>query len=132
MVSETSHGLELDRCLRCEGLWFDGSELEEYIREQRRLRTVTLGRAVRLPNAGFLRCPRCAEQTLEAWSSGSVFLSKCMRCSGIYLGDADVSALAGRRPIYQSPPPRSALERLPEPLGKAVEFALDILVTALF
>ena len=130
MLPETAHGLELDRCAQCRGLWFDHPELDIYTRQLGPSHANAIARPTRLVDAGSLLCPRCLQPSLEAWRSDSVNLSRCSRCLGIFLDGDDVSALRGRRPMYQVPPPPGVLSELPDTFGDVVELALEFIVGA--
>jgi Zn-finger nucleic acid-binding protein len=131
MLPETAHGLELDRCAQCRGLWFDHPELDIYIRRLGRLHANAISPPIRLLDAGNLLCPRCLDPSLEAWRSDSVNLSRCSRCLGIFLDGDDVSALRGRRPTYQVPPPPGVLSKLPSTVEDVFELALEFVVRVL-
>jgi uncharacterized protein len=132
MVSEGDHSLQLDRCPQCRGLWFDRAELDEYIKRQGRPRTDPLRDLERLPDAGHLLCPRCAKPTLEPWRAASVLLSRCRQCRGVYLEGADLSALSGRRPVYQVPAPTTDTSGRLSKVGEiSVEAAFEVVASAL-
>ena len=107
------HGLIVDICRECGGIWFDPGEMKDYIdffvrdhdtipdaeiRFDREIASVGRG-------AGVLKaCPRCYEPMKEfnyAYDS-NVILDRCPRCSGIWTDGGEIRKLA----IYVKGNPR--------------------------
>ena len=103
MVPEQHSGIAIDRCMGCEGLWFDAGELEHYLQ--------AMAARDRKPEIGFeaeasapapstlpprtLECPKCGS-ALERGKSGDITLSRCGGCQGFSVSADDVlSAVTG-------------------------------------
>ncbi len=84
-----AHGVELDRCLKCGGVWFDGGELEDVLR--RKLKVRPLGQAER-------KCVACrATMDLVELHDG-VEVERCRTCHGVFLDAGELEALAAAAP----------------------------------
>jgi len=95
MRQQTAHGVTIDRCAACGGLWFDLEEIHEYVRTKR-------------PNARFFpeddhfdkhtkgsgtRCSCCEEEALEVGSIGGIPFLRCTWCGGIFVKEKDLTKL---------------------------------------
>jgi Zn-finger nucleic acid-binding protein len=90
--------VELDRCPRCGGIWFDWGELEQVTR--RALEPELLeGHTER-------RCAYCGITLLAAVLPGGVPVETCSACRGLYLDAGELAELGGEEP----PPPEAAPE----------------------
>lgn len=100
MQTEHHGALLLDRCSQCAGLWFDHHELDAYFRMlPAGAEPVKAPEAV--ADADPLTCPRCQTETLRSYRAGSILISRCSSCEGMYLDGDDVRALGGKRPQYR-------------------------------
>jgi membrane associated rhomboid family serine protease len=95
----TDHGVELDACPVCKGIWFDRHELLRYLNRlvqdpdyQNSLKAVKPARWP-LTEAGF--CPKC-NQLLEFKYIGksALHFQKCVNCGGIWLDRRNLQPLA--------------------------------------
>ncbi len=99
-------GVELDKCHKCDGIWFDRGELEQL-------------RDAKLPDAeeqlerqygdpayeegevdGYMRCPRCDDGRLQQITytyMARVRIDRCAECLGVWLDDAELEAIIGEK-----------------------------------
>ena len=89
------HGIDLDQCTSCHGVWFDPGELEAY-----RSAAGAEGRAKTAAGFETLRgagkvCPLCTTPTLIEGRSAEVKLFRCERCRGVYLPKQSIPEEAG-------------------------------------
>ena len=93
METYQRRGLELERCTRCRGVWFDAFELAEAAR-------------CALPPVSSVapserRCPSC-EVALEQRTMGSVTVDGCRTCHGVFLDSGEYARLRrGRQPVRE-------------------------------
>jgi len=99
-------GIELDKCHKCDGLWFDRGELE-------RLRDAGIDEIEKAIErkygdpqfeegevAGYMRCPRCEEGRLIRFSYtyvNPVHVDRCDKCLGIWVDDGELDAIIGEK-----------------------------------
>lgn len=81
--------VELDRCLNCKGMWFDGGELERVSGKQ------GVPRMTRPQPA--CRCPACASDLWFASLRGCEALA-CVGCGGCFVTDAQLQRANTVRP----------------------------------
>jgi Zn-finger nucleic acid-binding protein len=121
MAPEVIAEITLDRCLSCHGLWFDPTELDRYVQTPGRRGRGQLRGLRALPGSSQLTCPRCATISVDAFRAGTVYLSRCQHCHGVYLDGADLRALDGERLRLL---PRFPSEPYDHPIQATVELAL--------
>lgn len=82
--------VELDRCTFCNGLWFDGGELEQVLgkRLAAKLDPLTTSR----------KCPVCAVG-MRAAEVGGLRVEFCETCHGVFLDDGELRALNGGQQV---------------------------------
>ena len=100
MTQESHHGIQLDACDRCQGLWFDRGELTDYWAASN-----TAGEPPPVDSTAFesdpdskpLICPACKTETLELrWID--VFIGgPCSTCRGIWLTPARGNKIPEKR-----------------------------------
>ena len=96
MVVFELDGVEVDRCLQCEGVWLDAGEID-WIADlagarQGRLSEILLG--AKGPRAGKRRCPRCRQKLRAARMPGeaSVEIDRCPRGDGLWFDRGELEA----------------------------------------
>lgn len=92
---ESLHGQTVDRCVACNGLWFDHSELGPIVRHTQ---PPTVPVEPVACSSG-IACPECDESLASfnyAHDSG-VFINKCPSCSGIWLESGQLELIAQYR-----------------------------------
>ncbi len=90
---------EIDQCFSCNGIWFDGNELEKYLECE----LVILNSPPINPdkftelNETEGNCPRCdiKMEKEPATSNPDVIIDKCRQCGGIWLDCSEIDQLEG-------------------------------------
>ena len=109
-------GIELDRCIFCKGLWFDGGELEQVLKKPAnpKLDEGTTSR----------KCAACATPMTPA-VLGRLRVETCTKCHGVFLDEGELVALNEGKPVrvtMEAPPKREAAPPVSEQkLGGAVD-----------
>jgi Zn-finger nucleic acid-binding protein len=95
------HGVPVDRCSSCNGIWFDARELHRLLAEEGR-HVASLRRGNAKDEAGGKKgfCPRDASELLRVFSTidRSVILDACPECHGIWLDGGEFEKLFAARP----------------------------------
>jgi Zn-finger nucleic acid-binding protein len=84
MIPETRFDVTVDRCERCDALWFDAQELDRWLGE---INATDPGHPEsRIPARGLgsRPCPRCVCALDTAGWTGLV-LDRCARCRGLFV-----------------------------------------------
>jgi len=101
-LTETTRNLiQLDRCERCNGLWFDGGELEKTksnMHEHLRcfdLQNLESSRKTVCLGASVLSCPACDHGAMVAvnFSGSQLTLDYCSSCCGTWLDAGELEKL---------------------------------------
>jgi len=98
--------VQLDKCHKCDGIWFDRGELE-------RLRDANIPDIEELLEQkygdpefesgevdGYMRCPRCGDARLQRQQYtylNPVVIDRCERCLGIWIDDSELNAIIGEK-----------------------------------
>ena len=98
--------LELDKCHKCDGVWFDNGELE-------RLRDAKIENAEEILEQkygdpefeegtveNYMRCPRCVDARLlrQGYTYvNPVYIDRCEKCHGIWIDDGELNAIVGEK-----------------------------------
>lgn len=92
--------IELDHCLACQGVWFDGEELELLFADLGSEEMArALSRIMSLPHhessEGRIRCPRCDKKMdhVEVPAKEPVVLDRCCRGDGIWFDAGELHAV---------------------------------------
>ena len=95
-------GVAVDRCSRCDGIWFDAQELSELLVEDAKVvAELRRGSGSEFADVKKGRCPRDSAELLRIYSAidHSVTLDACADCHGIWLDGGEFEKLfAARRP----------------------------------
>lgn len=98
-------GVELDKCHRCDGIWFDRGELDRIrdsgVTDAEEVLEKRYGnpKAVAEKVEGHMRCPRC-DGRLQRFSYSyieAVSVDRCEKCLGLWLDDGELNAIAGQK-----------------------------------
>src|SRR5688572_17737203 len=94
-------GIELDRCSFCDGLWFDGGELEALLKKP--VTPQVEGESAR-------RCTKC-NIAMRSAVLARLRVETCTTCHGVFLDEGELVALNDGRPVrvtMEAPPKRAA------------------------
>lgn len=94
--THTVEGVQIDRCERCGGIWFDASELEALVRMKRvSLASIRKGPGREELNQKRGYCPRDGDALLRAYSASDrdLILDTCPRCRGLWLDGGELDEL---------------------------------------
>ncbi|MBN2490742.1 MAG: zf-TFIIB domain-containing protein [Planctomycetes bacterium] len=103
MIIVERNEIELDHCLECHGVWFDGEELALLFTSLgaqdagRRLAEIMAPRGKK-PRERALACPRCGRKMdqVAVGSGAEVLLDRCRRGDGIWFDGGELHAVAAR------------------------------------
>ena len=84
----TFGGIDVDRCTKCKGLWFDAREHEK-LRGMKGAESIDIGsEAIGRKNNEVLgvRCPRCTTPMVRMVDAGQphIWYETCSVCGGVY------------------------------------------------
>jgi Zn-finger nucleic acid-binding protein len=123
------HGLELDRCGACAGLWFDHGELEAY----RATHPARDGVAHSWkPDADSkdtpLACPRCGTMSLLRGRALGQLAAQCASCRGVFVS----GQLAAKAAAQVAPRPAMRTSSGGGPIDTSVWMIGDAVIDAMF
>jgi Zn-finger nucleic acid-binding protein len=107
-------GLEVDRCVPCGVVWFDATELKQFLSLVDRPRPDEAASVPDEPPPSAGTCPRCRTQPLDRAHWHGIPLAICDNCSGILMTN---SALAAVRRRWAPVGRRASEFQLPLPEG---------------
>jgi Zn-finger nucleic acid-binding protein len=90
----------VDRCLACEGIWFDADELVQLLaQEAARVASLRRGGAQEQLDGKKGICPRDGGELLRAYSAvdRGVIIDACPECRGIWLDGGEFEKLFAAR-----------------------------------
>ena len=92
-----SFTLQVDQCFSCNGIWFDGNELEKYLEYDLvilKSPPINPGQFREL-NEKEGNCPRCDIKMDKepAMSNPDITIDKCRQCDGIWLDCSEIDQL---------------------------------------
>ncbi len=90
----------VDRCVSCNGIWFDAQELGELLSEDaRQVRGLTRGETNKQFEGKRGRCPRDGSELLRIYSAvnRAVIVDACADCHGIWLDGGEFAKLFSAR-----------------------------------
>jgi Zn-finger nucleic acid-binding protein len=92
MEPETQGAVTVDRCVRCNALWFDARELDSALQDL--YAPDGPGPEARIPKRGISsrRCPRC-DILLESAGWTGLILDRCPTCRGLFVEVHDLAQL---------------------------------------
>lgn len=142
MVQEDHHGVTLDRCSSCEGLWFDLEEIHQYLKAhpETPVRNVPMDVDFRRTTSGLGdTCPCCRERAFEMGLFRGISFQRCTWCGGIFLTVPQLKQVieshAGQVTVWgagvSEPETDSSLRSRNVKAGVAVEAVGDGVVTEL-
>ncbi|MCA9169988.1 MAG: zf-TFIIB domain-containing protein [Planctomycetales bacterium] len=120
--------IELDKCHRCDGLWFDHGELQRV----RQLNVSDIEQQIEadygdpkfVPQVpqGYMRCPRCNGRLQRRYFAGhtAVEVDTCESCHGVWLDDGELSATTHKRRTVEENISEGRLTALLRSVARAV------------
>lgn len=103
MDSVRLHGVEIDRCSGCKGLWFDNGELDSlgaiHDSEMLDLGSPAVGKAFN--GLHDIDCPRCSDIALltKQLNGSGLTVEQCPQCQGRFLDAGEFTAFKHRGPL---------------------------------
>ncbi len=95
MLPATYEGVEVDRCPRCEGMYFDKGELEHML-VSRSAEGVDRSEFTVLSDKHDMmvgRCQRCDVEMRPMVGHAGLRIDRCPNCGGIYLDQGELAAM---------------------------------------
>ena len=98
--------MELDKCHKCDGIWFDRGELERLRDSSVEDIEEVLERKYGDPEHeegtvdAYMRCPRCVDARLQRQHYtylNPVRIDRCEKCLGIWIDDGELNAIVGEK-----------------------------------
>ena len=108
MQEEAHHGVMIDRCSNCGGMWFDIEEIQNYLDAHgtRVGQPVPQEDELRASHTGEAElCTCCEERRLRAGTLRGFKYLRCSWCGGIYLSAADLEKIQSRETGPPASPP---------------------------
>lgn len=99
LAKRTVNAVEVDACPRCQGVWFDQSELATLLAgDLSAARAVARGEADPAANRQPARCPRDGTVLLRVVSArnSAVVVDYCPQCRGVWLDAGELAQLLAR------------------------------------
>ena len=99
-------GVELDKCHKCDGIWFDRGELEHLRDAKIEGIEEVIEKKYGDPEfeegapKGYMHCPRCDDGRLNRFLYtyvNPVHVDRCGKCMGIWLDDGELDAIIGEK-----------------------------------
>ena len=93
---ELVNGVALDRCERCQGLWFDKGEMEWLVKIYKLAMKDEIRKDHKVYDHKKGICPRCLEKNQEvrlARHIEYVYVDHCLHCHGHWLEAGELSVL---------------------------------------
>lgn len=94
MIAVERSGVELDSCISCRGLWFDGGELE-LLAEMSGADLSAFGLGATTGVASRRRCPRCRKR-LDEVAQGSLRIDRCPGGDGFWFDRGELGTIVER------------------------------------
>jgi len=122
MIIVESHRIELDYCPRCEGVWFDASELELFLQAANMpAAEISPESLLRLPEVKetphVRKCPVCRKKMRDVTiGEPPIIIDVCRRGQGLWFDGGEVHRLLTQL-AAKAPPAAGASERVLEFLG---------------
>lgn len=106
MNEETHHGVRLDLCSRCSGVWFDGGELEAFqVGDGSSSLDGVPDRTKHFEPTGdsaHVKCPRCGHDILRTGVIADHRVMRCTTCCGLFLPLPNPQLLEPEKNVLES------------------------------
>jgi len=96
MKLEDRLGVEIDKCPKCLGIWFDANELDKLSGGKALEGSIFTARVL----GKELRCPAC-NVDMEFMTVENVTIDHCPKCDGVWLDDGELKKLRLAAPERQ-------------------------------
>jgi Zn-finger nucleic acid-binding protein len=96
MTKQETHGVVVDTCDSCDGIWFEPDQLKEYFRsafKDSKSSSNTDFHFRILVGSGTTHCPKCSALSLHCGATSTVPFHSCMSCDGVFLCKRDIPLL---------------------------------------
>ncbi len=95
MIPATYEGVEIDRCPRCEGMFFDPGELEHMLQSQAAEGVDKMEFTVLSDKHDVMvgRCDRCDVEMQPIRGPAGFRIDRCPTCGSVYLDQGELSAM---------------------------------------
>jgi hypothetical protein len=100
MIEEDHHGVTLDRCVACGGLWFDVDEIYDYLRSHPALAAVhepSEADFKRCTNGVGAKCTCCGQSSVELGDFRGIAYQRCTWCGGLFIGPKQICEIVASR-----------------------------------
>ncbi len=100
MVEEDHHGVTLDRCTSCGGLWFDVDEIYAYLSSHPSLPAVhepSEADFKRCTKGLGVRCTCCDQESVELGDFRGISYQRCTWCGGVFIGRRQIEEIVASR-----------------------------------
>ena len=111
LLEFTFHGIRIDQCAGCEGIWLDAGELKQILRSrpgpvislelaqaqawaEADLKALGPAEALRFRTVHHMKCPRCGGGLSEV-PFRDLTTDLCTRCRGVWLDPGELEQVAG-------------------------------------
>ncbi len=128
-------GTIVDQCPSCNGMWFDGGELEAIMKEAvKNLKISPLAK-----ESSFLFCPRCGSSLFEiTYPQTYVKVDVCKKCRGLWVDAGEFKEIKVVRRTLEEKGKLDPNDESAEPTGlkggllKFIDSAIDELLDGLY
>ncbi|MBD3331394.1 hypothetical protein GF356_00980 [candidate division GN15 bacterium] len=96
LIEEHYSSVAVDRCVGCNGYWFDRNEVEAFARSKKTVlkrKSVDESDFLSVTNIPAGPCPRCSGGTLEVGLFKGLSFSRCNQCRGFFLTEEQIQLL---------------------------------------
>nr|BAJ07088.1 rhomboid protein family homolog [uncultured bacterium] len=92
------HGVTIDWCSECAGIWFDEGELKRYLESSApdSVRVLPEELFTDLSEGENLTCPRCEDSTARFGMIDGFQFQGCNSCAGVFIGKPHIALITRR------------------------------------
>jgi len=115
MQEETRHGVVIDRCSSCGGIWFDIEEIQSYLnaRGTRTGQPIPKEDELRVSQSGDPDvCTCCGERKLQDGMLRGFAYRRCSWCGGVFLPAEELAKIQSRETGSTARPPLPPGQRI--------------------
>ena len=122
-MQEEHHGVTLDHCLSCGGIWFDADELRPALRRPSSSRLAEPVQFETVEDDTVLDCPRCQTTSLAVQKVAGAQVQSCARCRGVFVGSRAFLTIRDRKSYGAADAALDAAIVAPDLAATAVEIS---------